>query len=311
MAPVAKSSLPVTVIGGYLGSGKTTLVNHLLRSANGLRIAVLVNEFGELPIDADLIEAQDENIISIAGGCVCCSYGNDLMLAMIDLAQITPPPEHVLVEASGVAIPSAIASSIGLLTRYSLDGVVVLADGETLRALAHDRYMGGTVRSQLKDADLLILNKVDLVRPSKLSATRLWLSNESAHAKIIGARHANVPPEVVLGLARSDQSLQQSASLHHGDLFTSISFSFDRPIDVALIAKRLAGDELGVVRAKGFATALDGTPHEIQIVGRRWTATAIPTAPYSGIVCIGSKDQLQTGPLSTLVEQSCPLSPSP
>ena len=114
MSQLDTSTLPVTVIGGYLGAGKTTLVNHLLRHAQGLRIAVLVNEFGALPIDADLIETQDENIISIAGGCVCCSYGNDLILAMLDLAKLTPAPQHVLLEASGVAIPGAIASSVGL-----------------------------------------------------------------------------------------------------------------------------------------------------------------------------------------------------
>ena len=89
-AAEANEVLPVTVIGGYLGAGKTTLVNHLLRNADGLRIAVLVNEFGTLPIDADLIEAQDDNVIAIAGGCVCCSYGNDLVMAMIELARMEP-----------------------------------------------------------------------------------------------------------------------------------------------------------------------------------------------------------------------------
>ena len=84
----AADPLPVTVIGGYLGAGKTTLVNSLLRQANGQRLAVLVNEFGELPIDADLIEGQDENVINIAGGCICCSYGSDLIMALQDLDQL-------------------------------------------------------------------------------------------------------------------------------------------------------------------------------------------------------------------------------
>ena len=105
----AELSIPVTVIGGYLGAGKTTLVNHMLRNANGLKLAILVNEFGELPIDADLIEAEDDNLISLAGGCICCSYGNDMVSALMELSQMEPRPDHVVLEASGVAIPNSIA----------------------------------------------------------------------------------------------------------------------------------------------------------------------------------------------------------
>ena len=91
-------NLPVTVVGGYLGAGKTTLVNYLLRNANGLRLAVLVNEFGELAIDKDLIEAEDDGLISISGGCVCCSFGGDLIAALRGLSQMKPQPQHILIE---------------------------------------------------------------------------------------------------------------------------------------------------------------------------------------------------------------------
>ena len=112
-------ALPVTLIGGYLGAGKTTLVNHLLRTADGLRLAVLVNEFGALPIDAELIEARGEKVISIAGGCVCCSYGSDLMAALMDLEEIAGDIDHVLIETSGVALPGQVARSVGLLAGYA------------------------------------------------------------------------------------------------------------------------------------------------------------------------------------------------
>jgi len=303
MMSTTEMLLPITIVGGYLGAGKTTLVNQLLRHANGLRIAVLVNEFGELPIDADLIEAQNDKIISIAGGCVCCSYGNDLIMAMIDLAQMTPAPEHVLLEASGVAMPGAIASSIGLLDKYALDGVVVLADAETLQKLADDTYMGDTVRSQLQDADLLILNKTDLVGEASLADTRNWLSTEYQEAKIIETQHARLPLEVALGLSRSSSTIRPTTALHHGDLFKSISFNFDGPVDVVELARLLVQDDLGIIRAKGFAISLDGTPHEIQTVGRRWTKAAIFNAPYSGIVCIGRGDQLRTNLISALIAQ--------
>ena len=155
---MAAQPIPATVIGGYLGAGKTTLVNHLLRTADGLRLAVLVNEFGALPIDDDLIIAREDNLISLAGGCVCCSFGSDLMAALMDLSQLSPPPERVLIEASGVAMPGAIAASVDLLTAYKVDGVLVLADSETVRARADDPFMGDTIHRQLGEADLILLS---------------------------------------------------------------------------------------------------------------------------------------------------------
>ena len=126
----AAAPLPVTVVGGYLGAGKTTLVNSLLRQADGRRLAVMVNEFGALPIDASLVEAADDRIVSLTGGCVCCSYGEDLVSSLVMLAALEPRPDHVLLEASGVAFPGAIAGTVGLLQDFALDGAVVLADAE-------------------------------------------------------------------------------------------------------------------------------------------------------------------------------------
>ena len=125
-------AVPVTLIGGYLGAGKTTLVNNLLRHASGRRLAILVNEFGELPIDADLIEARDGNLISISGGCICCSFGSDLIAALIQLEKRSAVIDHLLIETSGVALPRSIVQSLSLLPGLVLDGVIILADGETI-----------------------------------------------------------------------------------------------------------------------------------------------------------------------------------
>ena len=129
------AQIPVTVVGGYLGAGKTTLVNHVLRSAQGIRIAVLVNDFGALPIDAGLIEAREGDLISIAGGCICCSFGSDLMGALASLARRTPRPDQVLIETSGVALPGSVSRSAALLEAFAPGRVVVLVDAETVREL--------------------------------------------------------------------------------------------------------------------------------------------------------------------------------
>jgi len=192
-------SIPVSLIGGYLGAGKTTLVNSLLRHAGGRRLAVLVNEFGALPIDADLIAARDDNLISISGGCICCSFGSDLVAALIDIRTRGQPIDHLLIETSGVALPGSIVQSIALLPGLAIDGVIVLADAETVEERADDRYMGDTVRGQLAGADIVVLNKVDLVSPERVAAISRRLAEIAPGARIVPAAKADIPAEIILG----------------------------------------------------------------------------------------------------------------
>jgi len=168
--------IPVTVIGGYLGAGKTTLVNHLLQERAGRRIAVLVNDFGDLSIDDDLIEARDAALLRLAGGCVCCSFGHDLMAALQQMRDLRPAPEHILIECSGVAHPAAVARTLTLLPGLTLDAVLVLADAETLRQRCADRYVGELVLQQLREADFVALNKIDLAMPDDVAALQTWLA---------------------------------------------------------------------------------------------------------------------------------------
>ena len=193
----AAAPLPVTVVGGYLGAGKTTLVNSLLRQADGRRLAIMVNEFGALPIDASLVEAADDRIVSLTGGCVCCSYGEDLVSSLVMLAALEPRPDHVLLEASGVAFPGAIAGTVGLLQDFALDGAVVLADAETVRGRAGDRYLGSTVRRQLAEADLILLNKCDLAGDA--AAVEAWLGETAPGARVLRTVRSDAPIDIVLG----------------------------------------------------------------------------------------------------------------
>ncbi len=292
--------LPITIFGGYLGAGKTTMVNHLLRNADGLRLAVLVNEFGELPIDEDLIEAQEDNIISIAGGCICCSYGNDLVQGLLKMGQMDPKPDHILLEASGVAIPGAIGGAVGLLNGLSVDGIVVLADCETVRRTADDKYMGDTVLRQLSDADIIILNKSDLVSERKLRETQNWLSEQQPAARIVAAEHCRLPPETVLESFLDRDHI--GASPHNTNLIEAVVLKLEHAVDVERLAQELAKPELGLIRAKGFATAEDGITHLIQIVGNRCQVTPVKQQFEDGIVCLGLKGQFNRSDVLGLVD---------
>jgi G3E family GTPase len=281
--------VPAVVVGGYLGAGKTTLVNHLLRHAGGRRIAVLVNDFGDIAIDADLIEGASGDVVALAGGCVCCSFGADLVGTLTQVLRREPRPEQVLIECSGVGLPAAVARSARLAPDADVEGVVVVVDSETVAARAADPYVGDTVRQQLRDADLLVLNKADLCTPAALVALRAWLAAAAPGAPQVEAQGAAVPPELVLGLRPIAQRTGRpwpggpiAPPRDAAQRFTSERRVFERPVDVPALAAALAAPGSGVLRAKGWLTGLDGRRCLLQVVGRRVAVEPLPpgAAPH-------------------------------
>ncbi|MEM6760176.1 MAG: CobW family GTP-binding protein [Pseudomonadota bacterium] len=289
-------SIPVTIIGGYLGAGKTTLINQVLRQADGLRIAVLVNEFGALSIDEDLIEAQEGDVISIAGGCVCCAFGDNLIGAIADMVAMVPAPQHIVIEASGVAIPQAIAATLSLVAGVQLAGIVVLADAETVEARARDTYMGDTILRQISGADVILLTKPDLVED--VAPVTAWLQNMSDAAAIVATAHGRCPNAVVLGVTHTAVSLPTQGLLDHSAQYRSFSFAQTGETDAAVFAQALADTHLGLLRAKGFVRQPDGALFEVQVVGVRW-AVSLATAGH-GLVCIGLRDRIAEGRIQDL-----------
>jgi G3E family GTPase len=300
--------LSTIVLGGYLGAGKTTLLNHLLRHAQGRRIAVMVNDFGDIGIDADLIESTDGEVMNLSGGCICCSVGSDLVAALMALPQRVPPPDLVLIETSGVALPGSVARGARLAPGIEIDAVVVLVDAETLRIRANDRHVGDTVLQQLTEADLLVLNKIDLADEAAIAATRQWLAGIAPHARLIESVEAGIPAELILGLTdegeasrlrstrstwssqssltatsqpvpddaasafdpgRDERRLRPTRSMAAGDRFETFSFHIAGRLDAQALAAALCDPAKGVLRAKGLVHGLDGQALLIQTVGAR------------------------------------------
>ena len=153
---------PLTVLGGFLGAGKTTLVNALLRQASGLRLTVLVNDFGSVNIDAALIATASGDTIALTNGCVCCAVSDDFAAGLAAALDRRPAPDHLLIECSGVADPAAMAAIAQVDPELTLAGVVVLADATSVAARLADPLLVDTLRRQLRAAELLVLTKTDL-----------------------------------------------------------------------------------------------------------------------------------------------------
>ncbi len=302
--------LPVTLIGGYLGAGKTTLVNALLRGADGRRLAVLVNDFGELAIDADLIEARDGNLISISGGCVCCSFGSDLIAAIIELRAGGRPIDHLLIETSGVALPASIAQSLRLIPDLDLNGIVGLADAESVRERASDRYMSDTVLAQLAASDIIVLNKIDLVSQEQLAATCDWLNEAAPSARVLPAEKAGVPPEVILMRQDERPARRFFASGHDTARLATVGFEITGNGDPEALARALAGPHLRLLRAKGLVRDRAGNLTAIHVMGLRSSVEPAPsTASGAGrLVCIALADQFDVDAISAAVSTCAPFS---
>lgn len=282
------NNIPVSVIGGYLGSGKTTLINQLLRNADGRKLAVLVNEFGALPIDADLIEAQSDTMISISGGCVCCSYGNDLIQALLEISKLESAPDHILIESSGVALPGAIAASVSINGNFEIAGIITVVDSELILEQASNEYIGDTIERQLGDSDIVLLNKCDLVDEVHLAYLESWLVEKALYATAVRVTYASLPNSIVLQDYVRDTRKQHISFNSHTNIFESQVIKFSKEYDANIVAQKLADPEFNLLRSKGFVPTPSGL-QAIQTVGRRWSVTDAPPDAKPGVVVIAEK----------------------
>ncbi len=195
-------TVPITILTGFLGSGKTTLLNRILTGNHGLRVGVLVNDFGSINIDAELVVGVDDNMISLANGCVCCQIRDDLVASVAALLARPETVEYILLEASGVADPAGIFitfNDANLRDRIRLDGIICVVDAD--QVFAHPEYpplMELKLR-QVGFADMLILNKVGLAGPDQVEKVKAWLDHHFNRLRIVETDYCDVPYQNLIG----------------------------------------------------------------------------------------------------------------
>jgi G3E family GTPase len=290
--------VPITILTGFLGAGKTTLLNRILTGNHGLHVGVLVNDFGAINIDAELVVGVDANMMSLANGCVCCQIRDDLIESVVALLACPETIEYVLLEASGVADPAGIFATFNdpnLRDRIRLDSVTCVLDAD--QVFAHPEYpplMELKLR-QVGFADMLILNKVALAGCEQVENVRTWLDDHFNGLRIVETNYCEVPYEILLGVGRFDPARaglahtlgytepnchdESHAHDHgcdghvhdHSKVFSTWSYETDQPIALEALRESMRKLPGTVYRAKGIVYTMDAPRRRavLQVVGRR------------------------------------------
>ena len=261
--------IPLTLISGYLGTGKTTLINNLLRTTKK-KIALLVNDFGDVNIDESLIEARTESVMSIAGGCVCCSYGNELIETLESMSSSKFLPDHIVLEASGIALPSKIIQTISLMDFLSFHGTVLLTDASRLTSQLNDVYISDTISLQIEQHDLLVLNKTDLLSEDELSDCIDTVSKRFEIRKFLKTVNAHIEEkDMLLDFDPSERDKSDKIKLEkkqeHG--FISSTIKPTGTINTDALSMLLQDPIYNIERAKGFFKNKKGEACTIQYDG--------------------------------------------
>ncbi|MGI4745694.1 MAG: cobalamin biosynthesis protein CobW [Janthinobacterium lividum] len=305
MSVTSPGKIPATIITGFLGAGKTTLLRHVLEHAGGRRIAVIVNEFGALGIDGDTLRAcgitgcADEDIVELANGCLCCTVADDFLPTMEALISRPNPPEHIVIETSGLALPKPLLKAFNwpsVRARLTVDGVIAVVDAPAVHAgrfaddpedvarqraadpsLDHDNPLAEVYEDQLMSADLVVLNKTDLLTTAQVDALAVQIAGIIPRAvKLVRTTEGRLDPAVLLGLASAAEDDLAARPSHHdamdGEHEHDDFDSFVVPIGPqasaeALVARLAAVTEThDVLRMKGFA-AVEGKSMRLAVQG--------------------------------------------
>lgn len=298
--------VPMTILSGFLGSGKTTLLNHILHGDHGLKIAVLVNDFGAINIDAQLVVGVEGETINLSNGCICCTIRGDLLKETVQLLSRAEPPEYIIIETSGVSDPMAVANTF-MIPEVSplirLDSILVVVDADQLLDLRGKNY--DLAIDQIAVADIVVLNKVDMVTESYLQEIKTRIRKYVPEARILETTYAQVPLELVIGVGQYDpERLRQreerdihvhgveeethhdhdhdhggedhSHEHHHAHtdhtlVYSTWSWESDEPLSLNALRDMLDRLPNTIYRAKGLVYLEEAPQNKVvfQIVGKR------------------------------------------
>jgi G3E family GTPase len=256
---------PITLITGPLGSGKTTLLRHIL-ATRPAKIAIVMNEFGEIAIDTKVIEGKNVRIAELGGGCVCCSLLGEFEAAVTEIIKKVAP-EMIIVETTGLAEPEALVFNIQeALPQCRLDGVVSVIDADMLVRFPE---LGHTTRLQIEGADILLLNKIDLVNCAEIEPLEAKLRNINPTAAIVLTERCQIDPELLFGIPQARGRKIASPQHQHQPEFESFAFGSDKTFSRDCFERFVGGLPANVIRAKGFIR-FSNDAHLFNFVVGRW-----------------------------------------
>ena len=293
LAPAARSGapfkrpddmrVPVLLIVGFLGAGKTTVVNHMLANADGRRIAAVVNDFGSINIDAELIAGAEGDVVSLTNGCICCSLEGDLLRTLAALLRRTPRPEAIVIETSGIADPTDIVRNLMdpvIFREAPLETVLCVVD-----AVGRGKLDDVLLRGQIRAADLIALSKVDLADKAARDRVRAAVSAINARAIIVEASNGAIPMALLFP-PNPDEPIAPRVLDPRGpamDSFETLTWISDRPVVMSRLQSAIERLSPRLARAKGFFETVDhpGRQFLLQFAGGRATVTPADALPLN------------------------------
>jgi cobalamin biosynthesis protein CobW len=303
-AAVAAGKIPCTIITGFLGAGKTTMIRNLLQNAGGRRLALIINEFGDVGVDGEILRncgvenCPDENIVELSNGCICCTVADDFVPTLEKLLALSRRPEHIIIETSGLALPKPLVKAFAwpeIRNKVTVDGVVTVVDGPAVAAgqfvedpekvaaqraadpsLDHDNPLEEVYGDQLLCADMIVLNKTDAMTADDIARVSGEIrSAVPARVKLVPAREGRVAVDVLLGLtAAAENDIANRPSCHdneadheHDDFDTFVVELAEMASPLGLIERaKSVAERFGVLRLKGYL-AITGKPTRLLVQG--------------------------------------------
>lgn len=321
----AKHPIPLTIITGFLGAGKTTLLNRILSANHGLRIAVLVNDFGAVNIDSQLVVNVEGETYSLSNGCICCTIRDDLVKAVRDALNRPESPEAIIIETSGVSDPLEVALTLRAVNAVTIDSILTVIDAEQIETLQRENAV--LAMNQVGMADIVILNKVDLADADTLQRARQYIKRVIPNSRVIETTHCDVPLPLILNVGMFDAvrlAAREASAVHvheaghehdhphadHAAVFSTWTWQDSRPVSLKALKRAVEQLSPDIYRVKGTLYLADkpDTPAILQVVGRRVTLSEGDTwggrPPHNELVFIASAGGLDATALQSRLE-SC------